>query len=145
MFREASHFEAIRYKTDMYSLKNRRPVVFILTVGNQTMRRARAEFSCNFFAAGGFEIIDNNGFSSVEQGVTDAKIHKADIIVVCSSDEEYAGFVPEAAGLLDNEILVVAGNPVCRSILEEKGIVNFIHIRSNTPDELTRYQALLFK
>jgi methylmalonyl-CoA mutase len=145
LFRTAQPLEILRYRTDIYSLKNRRPVVFMLPLGNPALRRARAQFSCNFFAVAGFEIIDNNGFSSAEQGVAAAAEVNADIVVVCSSDEEYQELVPKVAGMLKNEILVVAGNPECRPFLEEKGIVNYIHLKSNIQEELKKYQHLLFK
>ncbi len=142
-FRGAQAFEALRYKTDVYSKENKRPVAFMLTIGNLTFRKARAQFSCNFFAVAGFEVIDNNGFKTIEEGVAAAKAKNADIVVICSSDDEYAEFAPEAAEKLDNEILVVAGNPACKSELEEKGITNFIHVKSNVLEELKMYQQKL--
>ncbi|MDD4144298.1 MAG: methylmalonyl-CoA mutase family protein [Prolixibacteraceae bacterium] len=142
-FRYALPFEELRYKTDLYASENKRPVVFMLTVGDPVLRRARAQFSCNFFTVAGFEVIDNNGFNSVEDGVTAARERNADLIVLCSSDDEYPEAAPKAANLLKDEILVVAGNPACRPDLEKKGIKNFIHIKSNIAGELTRYQNLL--
>ena len=73
------------------------------------MRLARAQFSSNFFACAGYEIIDNLGFASVKEGVDAARKAKADIIVLCSSDDEYAEYAPQAYELTKNqEILVVA-------------------------------------
>ena len=115
----------------------------MLTIGNLAFRKARAQFSCNFFAVAGFEVIDNNGFKTVEDGVAAAKAKNADIVVICSSDEEYGEIAPKVAELLDNEILVVAGNPACKAELEEKGITNFIHVKSNILEELKRYQSEL--
>jgi methylmalonyl-CoA mutase len=143
LYRAAQPFEVLRYKTDIYSLNNKRPVVFILTIGNLSLRRARAQFSCNFFAIAGFEVIDNIGFASVEQGIAAAKAKNADFVVVCSSDEDYVIIAPAVAGLIDNEILVVAGNPVCRPQLEDKGISNFIHSKSNILEELKKYQNMV--
>ena len=142
-YRGAQAFEALRYKTDVYSKEKKRPVVFMLTIGNLAMRKARAQFSCNFFAVAGFEVVDNNGFKTVEDGVAAAKAKKADIVVVCSSDDEYAEIAPKVAELLDNEILVVAGNPACKAELEEKGITNFIHVKSNILEDLKAYQGKL--
>ncbi len=142
-YRIAQPFEALRYKTDVFARSNKRPVAFMLTIGNLTFRKARAQFSCNFFAVAGFEVIDNNGFATVEEGVAAAKAANADIVVVCSSDDEYAEIIPNVAARLDNEILVVAGNPVCKPELEEKGITNFIHVRSNILEELKAYQDKL--
>lgn len=142
-YRGAQAFEALRYKTDVYSKENKRPVAFMLTIGNLAFRKARAQFSCNFFAVAGFEVIDNNGFSTVEDGVAAAKTKGADIVVLCSSDDEYAELAPLVAEKLDNEILVVAGNPACKAELEEKGITNFIHVKSNILEELKGYQSKL--
>ncbi len=142
-YRGAQPFEALRYTTDVYSKTNKRPVAFMLTIGNLTYRKARAQFSCNFFAVAGFTVIDNNGFKTVEEGVAAAKKAGADIVVVCSSDDEYAEIVPEVAAQLDNEIVVVAGAPACKAELEKKGITNFIHVKSNLLEELKAYQTKL--
>ncbi|RIH63337.1 methylmalonyl-CoA mutase small subunit [Mariniphaga sediminis] len=142
-YRAAQPFEALRYKTDVYAKENKRPVAFMLPMGNLAFRKARAQFSTNFFAVAGFEVIDNNGFKTVEDGVAAAKEKNANIIVVCSSDEEYAEIVPKVADLLGEEILVVAGNPECKPQLEAKGISNFIHMKSNILEELKAYQEEL--
>ena len=142
-YRESQAFEALRYTTDMYSQENKRPLAFMLTIGNLTFRKARAQFSCNFFAVAGFDVIDNNGFATVEEGVAAAKAAGADIVVVCSSDEEYAEIAPKVAEQLDEEILVIAGAPACADELKEKGITNFIHVKSNILEELKAYQTKL--
>ena len=142
-YRESQAFEALRYTTDMYSLEEKRPLAFMLTIGNLAFRKARAQFSCNFFAVAGFSVVDNNGFASAEEGVAAAKAAGADIVVVCSSDEEYAEIAPKVAGLLDEEILVIAGAPECMDELKEKGITNFIHLKSNILEELKAYQTKL--
>ncbi len=142
-YRLAQPFEKLRYRTDVYSKSNKRPVVFLLTIGNLAMRKARAQFSSNFFAVAGFEVIDNNGFETVEEGIKEAKAKNAGIVVLCSSDDEYAVYAPEALGMLDKEIFVIAGNPDCRAELETKGIRNFIHVRSNILEELNMYQEML--
>jgi len=139
-YRAAQAFEALRYSTDVYSKTNKRPVVFMLTIGNLAMRKARSQFSSNFFAVAGFTVIDNNGFDTVEEGVAAAKAAGVDIVVLCSSDEEYAELAPKAADLLKDEILVIAGAPVCQKELEEKGITNFINMKSNILVELEGYQ-----
>lgn len=142
-YRGAQAFEALRYTTDVYSKTNKRPVAFMLTIGNLAMRKARAQFSCNFFAVAGFEVIDNNGFATVEEGIAAARAAKADLVVLCSSDEEYAELAPKAAPLMKNEILVIAGAPACQKELEEQGITNFISMKSNILEELKVYQTKL--
>jgi len=108
------------------------------------MCRARAQFSANFFACAGYKIIDNNRFASVEEGVKAALAAKVDIVVACSSDDEYAEAVPQIAQLIgDKAILVVAGEPACKADLEAKGIKNFISMKSNVLETLKQYQKEL--
>jgi methylmalonyl-CoA mutase len=142
-YRGAQPFESLRYTTDVYSKSHKRPVAFMLTIGNLTFRKARAQFSCNFFAVAGFTVIDNNVFKTPVEGIAAAKAAGADIVVVCSSDDEYTEIVPNVAEQLDKEILVVAGAPACKAELEEKGITNFIHVKSNILEELKVYQEEL--
>jgi methylmalonyl-CoA mutase len=144
-YRGASAFEALRYKTDQFAKNNGRPLAFMLTIGNLSMRKARAQFASNFFAVAGFEVMDNNGFETVEEGLAAAHAANASLIVVCSSDEEYAQLVPELAAKIRNEILVVAGNPACRPELEAIGMKNFVHVRSNLLTELEKYQNIVLK
>ena len=143
-YRGAQPFEALRYQTDMYSKDHERPMAYMLTIGNLNMRKARAQFSCNFFAVAGYKVVDNNGFATVAEGIEAAKAAKADIVVLCSSDDEYAEYAPVASDLLkDGAIFVVAGAPACMDELKAKGITNFIHVKSNLLEELKRYQGLL--
>ena len=143
-YRGAQAFEALRYKTDVYSKTNKRPLAFMLTIGNLAMRKARAQFACNFFAVAGFDVLDNNGFKTVEEGVEAAQKAGAAIVVICSSDDEYAELAPAAFEAIGGKaIFVVAGAPACTDELKAKGISNFISVKSNLLAELKQYQASL--
>ncbi len=141
--RMASDFEALRLATEHAA---NRPKVFMLTIGNLAMRLARAQFSTNFFGCAGYEIIDNIGFDTVEAGVNAAMEKGADVVVLCSSDDEYATYAPEAYKLLDGRAeFVVAGAPACTEELQAQGITNFIHVRSNVFETLQAFNARLLK
>lgn len=141
--RAASDFEALRLATEAAS---NRPKVFMLTIGNLAMRLARAQFSTNFFGCAGYEIIDNLGFDTVQQGVDAALEKGADVIVLCSSDDEYATLAPEAFKYLDGRaIFVVAGAPACMEDLQKEGISEFIHVRCNVLDTLKAFNEKLLK
>ncbi len=140
-YRGAQAFEAMRYKTDK---SGKQPVAFMVTYGNLAMCRARAQFACNFFAVAGFKVVDNNRFASVEEGVAAALAAKAEIIVACSSDEEYAEGAVKMAELVGNKaIVVVAGEPACKEDLQAKGLSNFISVKSNVLETLKEYQSKL--
>lgn len=141
--RGAEQFEALRFATER---SGKRPKVFMLTIGNLAMRLARAQFSSNFFACAGYEIIDNLGFDTVAEGVQAAEKAGADVLVLCSSDDEYATFAPEAYRLAKGKFLfVVAGAPACMDDLKAQGIEHFIHVRVNVLDTLRRFNELLVR
>jgi methylmalonyl-CoA mutase len=141
--RAASQFEALRLATER---SGKRPKVFMLTIGNLAMRLARAQFSANFFGCAGYEIIDNIGFNTVQEGIDAAMEKGADVVVLCSSDDEYAQYAPEAFKLLDNRALfVVAGAPACMDDLKAQGINDFIHVRVNVLDTLKDFNDKLLK
>lgn len=141
--RMASDFELLRLATEAAS---NRPKVFMLTIGNLAMRLARAQFSSNFFGCAGYEIIDNIGFQTVQEGMDAAMAANADIVVLCSSDEEYAELAPEAFKLLDGKAeFVVAGAPACMEELQALGITNFIHVKSNVLQTLQEFNSRLLK
>ncbi len=139
--RLASEFETLRLATEAAT---KQPVAFMLTIGNLAMRQARAQFSCNFLAAAGYKVIDNLGFKTVEEGVEAAVKASADIVVLCSSDDEYAEYAVPAYKALDGRaIYIVAGAPACMEDLKAAGIENFIHVRSNQLETLREYNAKL--
>jgi methylmalonyl-CoA mutase len=140
--RAAEEFETLRLETEA---AKKQPVAFMLTIGNLAMRIARAQFSCNFLACAGYKVIDNNGFKSVKDGIKAARKAKADIIVLCSSDDEYAIYAPQAWMQLEGapEIFIVAGAPACMEDLQKLGIQNFIHVRSNVLETLKSFNAQL--
>ena len=145
-YRGAMAFEQLRLATERHAKQSGRPKVFLLKIGNLAMRQARAGFTSNFFGCAGYEIIENAGFATVEEGIEAAKAVKADIVVVCSSDEEYATFGVEAAKAAKAAgfIFIVAGNPT-ESIdaLKEAGTDDFIHVRTNVLECLKKYNDIL--
>ncbi|MBQ8672768.1 MAG: methylmalonyl-CoA mutase small subunit [Bacteroides sp.] len=141
--RAASEFEALRLQTEAAT---KRPKAFMLTIGNLAMRQARAQFSCNFLACAGYEVIDNLGFPTVEEGVEAAMKAGADIVVLCSSDDEYAEYaIPAFKAVGDKAMFIVAGAPACMDELKAAGIENFIHVRVNVLETLKEYNAKLLK
>ena len=116
----------------------------MLTIGNLAMRLARSQFSSNFFACAGYKIQDNLGFATVQEGVDAGLAAGASIIVLCSSDDEYAEFAPEAFKYLAGRAeFVVAGAPACADDLKAVGIENFINVKSNVLETLRQFNHKL--
>ncbi len=135
LFRGPEVFERLRLAVEKAA---RKPVVFLFTIGNHVMRRARAQFSSNFLGCAGYRIIDNPGFETIDEGIRDALDSKADIVVLCSSDEEYEKIAPEIyKRLKDKTIVVIAGNPPCIDELKSQGLEYFISVRTDVIDTLS--------
>jgi len=145
-FRVSSGFESLRLATGKYVTDgHKRPEVFLFTFGNLAMLRARAGFIANFFGCAGFGIIDNPGFSEFNEGAEAAVASGAEIIVLCSSDEEYVQSAPEICKLIrakkPDAWIAVAGYP--KDVIEQlkaAGVNDFIHVRSNLLETLEEYQ-----
>ncbi len=136
-YRGAMAFEEMRLHVDR---SGRQPKAFMLTCGSLAMARARAQFSCNFFGCAGIRVQDNTFFKSVEEGAKAALESKAEIVVVCAADDDYAEVAPKVKELLGGKaILVVAGAPACTPELEAQGITNFINVKSNVLETLKFY------
>lgn len=136
-YRGAMAFEEMRLHVDR---SGKQPKAFMLTCGSLAMARARAQFSCNFFGCAGIRVQDNTFFKSIEEGAKAALGSKAEIVVVCAADDDYAEAAPKVKELLGGKaILVVAGAPACMPELEAQGITNFINVKSNVLETLKFY------
>ena len=142
-YRGAEAFEQLRLQTEHAA---HRPKVFLLTYGNLTMRKARAGFATNFFGVAGYEIIDNPGFVTPEEGAKAALNSGAEVVVLCSSDDEYAELTEPVCKMLKGKVksLVLAGFP--KEMVETYkgyGIDEFIHVKTNALESLTQFNKML--
>jgi len=149
IFRLAEKFEALRLRTEaaVKAGKNR-PNTFLVTLGDLTMRRARAGFAQNFMGVAGFNVTDNNGFADAAAAVKATMEAKAEIAVICSSDDEYATLGMEFAKAIKaanpNIVLVLAGYPTEQiENLKAAGVEEFIHLKANLIETCNRIQAKL--
>lgn len=147
--RETEAFEKLRLATESYVRQgNKKPAVFLLSIGNPVLRRARAGFAANFFGCAGFKILDQPGFKTIEAGVRAALDSHAEIIVICSSDEEYEHVAPGICHAIKSRnpetFVIVAGypTPIVDSLVAS-GIDDFIPLHSNLFETLLKYQQKL--
>ncbi len=147
-YRGAQAFEALRMAVESHEQKGFGvPKVFLFTYGNLAMRKARAGFSTNFFGVAGYQIVEGAGYGNVEKGIADALASSANIVVLCSSDEEYAELAVAATEIKRQSPktqVVVAGNPTeLIDQLNQAGVDFYIHLRTNLLDALTRFNEVL--
>lgn len=144
-YRGAQAFELMRYKTDKYSRTHPRPKAWMFSFGDLTMRKARAGFASGFFACAGYDIVDNHGFETIEQGIEACRTAKPDIVVICSSDEDYETYALEIFNSLAREYIVVLAGYPAKLVpqLKAAGMEHFIHMRSNVLETLHEFQIKL--
>ncbi len=128
--RGAEPFEKLRAAVSVSDKKK----VFLANMGPLRQHKPRADFSTGFFQAGGYEVLENRGFQTVDEAAAAAKASGASVAIVCSTDDTYPEIVPalvpklKAAGLF----VVVAGYPTEQiDAFKAVGVDAFIHIRSN--------------
>lgn len=147
-YRGPQAFEALRMSVENHVSKGfKLPVVFHFTYGDPVMRKARATFSANFFGVAGYKVVDNLGFPDLDSGVKAALEAGADIVVLCSSDDQYAEMAPAATAIKERSPdtqVVVAGYPKdLVEQLQQAGVDHFVHLRTNVLDALTRFNDIL--
>ena len=128
--RGAEPFENLRAAVSASDKKK----VFLANIGPLRQFKARADFSTGFFQPGGFEVLENLGFKTVEEAAAAAKVSGAQVAVVCSTDDTYPEIVPalvpqlKAAGFF----VVLAGYPTEHiDAFKSAGVDEFIHLRAN--------------
>ena len=141
--RGARVYEQLRLRTERSAMAGGQvPEVLLAEIGDAKMRGARSNFAANFFACAGFRTTVRRFKDAA--GIAGAE---ADVIVLCSSDAEYEGIAGELMGRLKSlgveTPVIVAGNPESAETLKALGVADFVHVRSNPIEVLTRWQEQL--
>lgn len=144
-YRGTKAFEELRLATK----KNKHvPTVLTLPMGDKKMRKARSTFTANFFGCAGYHIEDPVGFESIEEAINTVKEKEPDIVVICSSDENYKQLVPELCDRIGSlqmkPITVLAGYPKEHAEeFKQAGIDEFIHAKCNVLETLKKFHQKL--
>jgi methylmalonyl-CoA mutase len=136
-------YEQLRLRTERYAAKTGKlPRVLLAEIGDAKMRSARSGFAANFFGCAGFELVTQR-FANVDE----IAAAKADLIVLCSSDAEYLPLATELLAKLkalgSKTAVIVAGSPESTEQLQAAGVADFVHVRSNPIEVLTKWQQKL--
>ena len=147
-YRGPQAFEALRLAVERHGQNGFDiPKVFLLTFGNLAMRKARAAFSANFFGIAGYQVTEGTGHATAAEGLNGAIESGASVVVLCSSDEEYATTPETIASIKQHDpsiLVVVAGNPAEHfEQLTQTGVDRFIHLRVNALEALEWFNERL--
>ena len=136
--RVAQTLENLRDRVIASKLNNSDPGIFLLNLGTISEFKARADFSAGFLSMAGFRVINNTGYSTVEEALMECDKHAVTAICICSTDEKYQTLVPEVCSKANNKIIILAGYPTEQvNHYQQCGVKHFIHLRANALEVLT--------
>ncbi|MCL1874248.1 MAG: acyl-CoA mutase large subunit family protein [Clostridiales bacterium] len=145
--RWTEEFESLRQKTQGYQAQTGKNIrVFLANMGPIPQHKARADFSAGFMEVANFQVLRNDGFPTVAGAAQAALAAAADVVVICSTDDTYPELVPPLAEQIKAaapEIMVLlAGMPAPehKEAYLAAGVDDFIHIRANCHDILSKIQ-----
>jgi methylmalonyl-CoA mutase len=138
--RGAQPYEEMRLRTERHAaLTGLTPRVLLAEIGDVKMRTARSTFAANFFACARFETVTRRFRKAAEIAAAEE-----DLIVLCSANAEYAAITKELMAKLkelgQTTPVIVAGTPEDAEKLVAMGIADFVHVRSNHVEVLTKWQ-----
>jgi methylmalonyl-CoA mutase len=147
--RDAVAFEALRDAADAQAKKSgARPSVFLANLGPIPQHKARSQFATNFFAAGGFIALDNDGFDTPDAALTGfrAALAQTRIAILCGSDDAYATWVEALAPQLKAAgatRIVLAGKPAAEAeaAYRAAGVTDFIFMGADVVKTLATFAA----
>jgi methylmalonyl-CoA mutase len=137
IFRLAEGYEALRANAIRHANSGgKTPSAWLANFGPPKQHKARADFAAGFLAAGGFEIRQGPGASSVEEAAKAALESGCKVIVLCSTDDTYpelvAPFVAAVRAKKPKRQILLAGLPSDHvEAFRAAGIDDFIHLRAN--------------
>lgn len=144
--RASLEIEAIRKTTEELVEKTaKRPVVELTSFGNLTMRKARAAFAYDFIGVSGFEVWQEQSYSSVQEAAAQSAKSNSNVVIICSSDQDYESgaidFVNSFRTLNREKVLLLAGNPT--QIIDEltkAGLDGCVHMKSDVINTISSIQ-----
>lgn len=144
-YRGAEGYETLRLRTERcVAAGKHNPRFLLLEYGDLKMRKARVGFSLNFIACAGFDVVTKFSESTAEAAAKVIAEAKADVVVLCSSDDEYLPMAQPLIETLGGKVpVIVAGNPATTDQLKAAGVADFIHVRSNALEVLSTWQKRL--
>ncbi len=149
--RASLEVEAIRKTTEEFVAKsNKRPLVELTSFGNLTMRKARAAFAYDFIGVSGFNVQQEQSYSSAQEAAEQSAKSDSNVVVICSSDQDYdesaVAFVKTFRALNSEKVLLLAGNPTnIIDELTEAGLDGVVNIKSDIITTISSVQSKIQK
>ncbi len=140
-------YEDLREDLEAYvALGNKTPSILMAQMGPVKQHKIRSDFSQEFLKPSGFTVDAGQSFESAADAAKAVVDAKAEVTVICSTDDTYPELVPEfakavKAGSPDTVILMAGLLPDLTADFKAAGVDDFIHLRANNLDLLKDLHA----
>jgi len=145
--RDAEPFEQLRENSWKIKAKTGElPKVFCANFSKLAVHKPRTDFTKGFFEVGGFDVLGDHSFETVDEAVNKALASKAKMVVICSSDKVYPEVVVPFTKKIkerDHSIKVIlAGRPdkALADDYKKAGLDEFIFVKTDVYDFLKQAQ-----
>lgn len=142
-WRLSEPFEQLRKASERHAeTSGQRPTVHLVNLGSIPKHKARADFMTGFFEAGGFTVVKNDGYMTIEEAVNGILEANGTHYIICGTDDDYVDAVPHIVRQVKTEksdvrIYVAGKQPShIEATFIEAGVNGFIHIGSNCYDTI---------
>lgn len=147
--RAGLELERLRLNTELFITKSgKRPLVHRLTFGHLAMRKARSAFAFDYLGIPGYDIEEELYFDQPEKALETDSLDKADIIVLCSSDDDYKEHIKSFSAAFKRKfpkkLLLLAGHPGdYESEWMKAGLDDCIHLKADICQVIDRLHKKL--
>ncbi|MFM9939478.1 MAG: methylmalonyl-CoA mutase family protein [Hyphomicrobiaceae bacterium] len=146
--RLAEPFESLRDRADAFTKRTGiMPRLFLASLGPLAVHSTRSTWIANFLAAGGIDVIANEGFTETPALGRAFADSGATLACLCSSDQVYGELGEAAAGVLKQagaKAVYLAGRPrEQEATLKAAGVDTFLFAGTDAIAALTQLQAAL--
>ncbi|MBN1404449.1 MAG: acyl-CoA mutase large subunit family protein [Opitutales bacterium] len=136
--RASEQYEELRAASIAYAAKNgHAPQILQANMGASRAYRIRADWTSAFFNAAGIQMLNEVDFKTVEDAVKAAVDSKAKVVVITSSDDNYATYAVDTAKALkalpETPYVMLAGaaTPETELVWKDAGIDEYVNVRAN--------------
>lgn len=146
--RFAEDFEKLRDNANAYKEKNGAyPSITLFNFGELSEYKPRNDFATEYLSIAGFEVKSSPGFQTSSDAMKYLLDTQCNIIVICSTDENYKKFVPEFAQMVKKfkplTYIILAGYPKEQiELYKQFGVDDFIYRNSDVYETLMRIQSI---
>ena len=146
-YRAAQSFELLRKAAEQHEKKSgSRPTIGLINLGSPTEHKPRADFMTGFFEAGGFKVVKNEGYYTINDAVKGTLSMNYSTYVICGTNQHYqekaSKIISRLKEIKPESTLYIAGKQTSEfeKLLKNAGVAGCIDSKTNCFETLLTIQ-----